>query len=143
MTFVVKNGGVVPSISSIMEGDLEKKRHDISDILRSTWYACTENDDETSAPFTAEVIIANPPSFGHVHCAQKLQIPLHMMFTMPWSATAVFPHAFCKAEYSKMQKEKINLLSYGIMDTLVSFIETVFELNTKTSFLTIDMVWYA
>jgi hypothetical protein len=120
MSFMVKNGGVVPSINSIIEGDLKKKRRDISNILQSTWLACTENDDETSAPFTAEVIIANPPSFGHVHCAQKLQIPLHMMFTMPWSATTVFPHAFCKVDHSKISKEKLNLLSYSIIETLVS-----------------------
>jgi UDP:flavonoid glycosyltransferase YjiC (YdhE family) len=120
MSFMVKNGGVFPSISSIIEGDLKSKRRDISNILQSTWFACIENDDETSAPFTAEVIIANPPSFGHVHCAQKLQIPLHMIFTMPWSSTTVFPHAFCKADYSKILKEKLNLISYDAIDTLVS-----------------------
>jgi len=32
-------------------------------------------------PFIADAIIANPPSFAHVHCAEKLGIPLHMMFT--------------------------------------------------------------
>jgi sterol 3beta-glucosyltransferase len=121
MSFVVKNGGVVPSMSSIMAGEVKKKRHDISEILVSTWRACTQNDDETSAPFTAEVITANPPSFGHIHCAQKLQIPLHIMFTMPWSATSVFPHPFCKIDYSKASREKLNRLSYGVMETLVSF----------------------
>ena len=28
-----------------------------------------------------DAIIANPPSYGHLHCAEKLGIPLHMMFT--------------------------------------------------------------
>jgi hypothetical protein len=32
-------------------------------------------------PFIADCIIANPPSFGHIHIAEKLGIPLHMMFT--------------------------------------------------------------
>lgn len=32
-------------------------------------------------PFVADAIIANPPSFAHIHCAEKLGIPLHMMFT--------------------------------------------------------------
>ncbi|CAF2766325.1 unnamed protein product [Rotaria sp. Silwood2] len=118
MSFMVKNGDVVPSMSSIIEGDLRKHRRNISNILVSTWHACTENDDETSAPFTAEVIIANPPSFGHVHCTQKLQIPLHIMFTMPWSTTTVFPHPFCRIDYSKLPKEKFNLLSYSAMDIL-------------------------
>lgn len=32
-------------------------------------------------PFIADAIIANPPSFAHVHCAEKLGCPLHIMFT--------------------------------------------------------------
>ena len=39
-----------------------------------------------------QAIISNPPCYGHVHCAEKLQIPLHLLFTMPWSPTKV-----CKA----------------------------------------------
>ena len=122
MTFMVKNGGVFPSISSIMQGDLEKKRRDISNILLSTWHACTFDDDETRAPFTAEVIIANPPSFGHVHCAQKLQIPLHIMFTMPWTPTSSFPHPLVNVDYSKGSLERVNMLSYTAIEMFVSFI---------------------
>ncbi len=32
-------------------------------------------------PFVADAIIANPPSFAHIHCAERLGIPLHLMFT--------------------------------------------------------------
>jgi hypothetical protein len=32
-------------------------------------------------PFVADCIIANPPSFAHIHCAERLGIPLHIMFT--------------------------------------------------------------
>lgn len=113
MSYMVKNGGVFPSLTSVIEGDLKRKRRDIKSILESTWLACIDKDDETSIPFTAEVIIANPPSFGHIHCAQKLQIPLHMIFTMPWSPTTHFPHAFCKVECSTTAaKEKLNWVSY-------------------------------
>ena len=37
--------------------------------------------DPTNRPFVADAIIANPPSFAHIHIAEKLGIPLHMMFT--------------------------------------------------------------
>jgi hypothetical protein len=37
--------------------------------------------EQLKKPFVADAIIANPPAFGHVHCAEKLGIPLHMMFT--------------------------------------------------------------
>ena len=121
MSFMVKNAGIIPSMSSIVTGDVSKKRHTLADILASTWLACTANDDETLLPFTAEAIIANPPSFGHVHCAEKLQIPLHIMFTMPWSPTTAFPHPLCNIDSSKGPTGRINFYSYHIVEMLVSF----------------------
>ena len=120
MSFMVKNAGIVPSVSSIVAGDVIKSRRIIGEILKSTWKACIENDDETGMPFIAEAIIANPPSYGHMHCAQKLQIPLHMMFTMPWSPTGAFPHPFVKVNYEIGPTEKINMLSYSVIEMLVS-----------------------
>ena len=120
MSFMVKNAGIVPSVSSIVAGDVTKSRRVIAEILASTWKACIEDDDETGVPFVAEAIIANPPSYGHIHCAQKLQIPLHMMFTMPWSPTVQFPHPFVKVDYNLAPMDKINLLSYGVIEMLVS-----------------------
>jgi hypothetical protein len=119
MSFMVKNAGIIPSVSSIVAGDVSKHRHILADILASTWLACTAIDDETHLPFTAQAIIANPPSFGHVHCAEKLQIPLHIMFTMPWSPTTAFPHPLCKID--KGPTEKMNLYSYHVVEILVSF----------------------
>ena len=37
--------------------------------------------DSAAKPFVADAIIANPPSFAHIHIAEKLGIPLHLMFT--------------------------------------------------------------
>ncbi|CAF0766430.1 unnamed protein product [Adineta ricciae] len=118
MSFMVKNAGIVPSVSSIVAGDVAKSRRVIAEILASTWKACVENDDETDVPFIAEAIIANPPSYGHIHCAQKLQIPLRMIFTMPWSPTTQFSHPFIKVDYEVVPKDTINVLSYDILETL-------------------------
>jgi sterol 3beta-glucosyltransferase len=101
MSFMVKNSGIIPSISTVVKGSLFRRRRIFSDILDSTWLACISDDDETGAPFRAEAIIANPISYGHVHCAQKLGIPLHMVFTMPSSPTAAFPHPLGNVNYSK------------------------------------------
>jgi UDP:flavonoid glycosyltransferase YjiC (YdhE family) len=120
MSFMVKNAGIVPSVSSIIAGDISKNRLIISEILQSTWKACTDVDDETGVPFVAEAIIANPPSYGHIHCAQKLQIPLHIMFTMPWSSTNVFPHPLCRINNNYGPIQLSNRLSYKVMETLVS-----------------------
>ncbi len=126
MSFVVKNSGIIPSISSIAAGDLSTSRHIIMEILASTWRACTMEDDETGKAFTAEAIIANPPSFGHIHCAQKLQIPLHIMFTMPWSPTTAFPHPLVNVDYSKASIEKVNMLSYSAIEMFVSILKNHF-----------------
>ncbi|CAF4849613.1 unnamed protein product [Rotaria sp. Silwood1] len=118
MSFMVKNAGIVPSVSSIVAGDVKKSRRIIADILKSTWKACTDHDDETNVPFIAEAIIANPPSYGHIHCAQKLQIPLHIMFTMPWSPTSAFPHPFCNVNNDIGPIDRLNRLSYGVVEML-------------------------
>jgi hypothetical protein len=120
MSFMVKNAGIVPSISSIIAGDVGKSRNVIAEILESTWKACIEDDDETHVPFIAEAIIANPPSYGHIHCAEKLQIPLHIMFTMPWSPTSAFPHPFCRVDSDFGPTERINIVTYGVVERLVS-----------------------
>ena len=120
MSFMVKNSGIIPSIGSIAAGDLTKNRDVLTEILASTWTACTCEDDETGEPFTAEAIIANPPSFGHIHCAQKLQIPLHIMFTMPWSPTSAFPHPLINVDYSRASIERVNMLSYSVIEMFVS-----------------------
>ncbi|CAF3768930.1 unnamed protein product [Rotaria sordida] len=118
MSFMVKNAGIIPSMNSIIEGDIEKQRRSLTDILASTWQACIADDDETKAPFIAEAIIANPPSFGHIHCAEKLEIPLHIMFTMPWSPTTAFPHPLSHIHSSIRPKDKINLYSYDVVEML-------------------------
>ncbi|KAG9604261.1 glycosyltransferase family 1 protein, partial [Aureobasidium melanogenum] len=67
-------------------------------------------------PFIADVIIANPPSFAHIHCAEKLGIPLHIMFTMPWSPTRHFPHPLVNLRGAEAEPELSNYLSYKLLD---------------------------
>ncbi|KAG5462278.1 MAG: hypothetical protein BJ554DRAFT_5419 [Olpidium bornovanus] len=86
--------GLIPTIDSVKSGDIRKKRDIIAAIVESCWKACTEadpgpppstNEDGSQPypklpPFVAECIISNPPSFGHVHVAERLSIPLHIIF---------------------------------------------------------------
>ncbi|ESU10745.1 hypothetical protein FGSG_12643 [Fusarium graminearum PH-1] len=69
-------------------------------------------------PFVADAIIANPPSFAHVHCAQALGIPVHLMFTMPWSSTRAFPHPLANLKNVGSDPRVENYLSYGIVEWL-------------------------
>lgn len=87
MAYMVKNPGLLPHLKSIHKGDVAKSRQMIREILNGCWLSCVAEDngpDNTAneaKPFVANAIIANPPSFAHIHCAEKLGIPLHMMFT--------------------------------------------------------------
>jgi UDP:flavonoid glycosyltransferase YjiC (YdhE family) len=121
MEYIVKTGGrIVPTRLDQIVEDVPKKRAMIAEILASTWRACTEADPERpDAPaFRADLILANPPSYGHIHCAEALHVPLHMIFTMPWSPTAAVPHPFAGIEPGADHPVQ-NFLSYGVVDLLI------------------------
>lgn len=107
MAFMVKNPGLMPGMESLRSGDVGKRRKGMCEIVQGCWRSCIElgdgtgkraSDDDldswsglnsdsgmdidpTAKPFVADAIIANPPSFAGIHCAEKLGIPLHLMFT--------------------------------------------------------------
>ena len=77
MEYIVKTGGsILPTRLDQIWEDVPKKRAMIAEILESSWRACTETDpDQPGArPFRADAIVANPPSYGHIHCAEALHV---------------------------------------------------------------------
>ena len=115
---MVKNPGIIPKFGTVLAGEISQKRKMIYQMLDGCWKSCIEPDPETNIPFVAEIIIANPPSFAHVHCAQALGIPLHLVFTMPWSPTTAFPHPLANIERSNADPHLINYLSYGLVSMM-------------------------
>ena len=90
MAFMVKNPGLMPGMETLRSGDVGRRRKGMYEIMQGCWRSCIEDGDGTAVrkndsiigrPFVADAIIANPPSFAHIHCAEKLGIPLHLMFT--------------------------------------------------------------
>ncbi|KAL6355846.1 hypothetical protein LRP88_09429 [Fusarium phalaenopsidis] len=78
-------------------------------------------DPISAVPFVADAIIANPPSFAHVHCGQALGVPVHIMFTMPWTSTAAFPHPLVNIKLgqgSSSEPSIVNYFSYGVVEFL-------------------------
>ncbi|PWW80207.1 Glycosyltransferase Family 1 protein [Tuber magnatum] len=128
MAFMVKNPGLMPGFDSLRNGDVTKRRKAMWDVLVGGWRACIEPGDGTSypldpassgaKPFVADAIIANPPSFGHIHCAEKLGVPLHLMFTMPWSPTTAFPHPLANIQSSNAEGAVTNFLSYILVEMM-------------------------
>lgn len=118
MAYMVKNPGLIPQMNSLRAGDIQRKRAMVAEMLQGCWESCIEDDPVAKTPFVADAIIANPPSFAHIHCAQALGIPLHMMFTMPWTSTRSFPHPLANLKYSTTEPKMANYLSYGIVEWL-------------------------
>ncbi|PYH96612.1 sterol glucosyltransferase [Aspergillus ellipticus CBS 707.79] len=118
MAFMVKNPGLIPQMKSLRAGEVQKKRAMVAEMLDGCWKSCIEDDPMTNVPFVADAIIANPPSFAHIHCAQALSIPVHLMFTMPWSSTRAFPHPLANLRSSTMNPRTANSVSYGVVEWL-------------------------
>ncbi|KAF1816516.1 UDP-Glycosyltransferase/glycogen phosphorylase [Eremomyces bilateralis CBS 781.70] len=123
MAFMVKHPGLLPNIDALFSAEVRERRRDTYEMLEGCWKSCFVADDDlctSNRPFVADCIIANPPSFGHIHCAEKLNIPLHIMFTMPWSSTTAFPHPLANIQSTNSTELGIvNLLSYPLVETLV------------------------
>lgn len=71
-----------------------------------------------TTPFIADAIIANPPSFAHIHCAEKLGIPLHLMFTFPYTPTATIPHPLANISQSDVEAAYTNIISYSMVEMM-------------------------
>ncbi|KAE8441968.1 hypothetical protein EG329_004135 [Mollisiaceae sp. DMI_Dod_QoI] len=141
MAFMVKNPGLMPGFRSLLTGDVGQRRRDVAEYIQGCWRSCYKagdgmglraTDDDLSAPsgnddgpepparpFVADCIIANPPSFAHIHCAEKLGIPLHIMFTMPYSATMAFPHPLANIQSSNADPQLTNYISYALIEVLM------------------------
>ena len=116
MAYMVKNPSILPSVQTIMEGEIGRKCTMVANMLDGFWDSCLLPDPVTDLPFVADAIIANPPSFAHIHCAQALGIPVHIMFTMPWTATTAFPHPLANLTNAGDEHGWANKMSYHLVE---------------------------
>jgi UDP:flavonoid glycosyltransferase YjiC (YdhE family) len=120
IAYMVKTGGaLLPSHFNEIVEDVPEKRKMLEEIIESCWGACTAADpgSEGAAPFKADAIIGNPPCYGHAHVAEKLRVPLHMMFTVPWTPTTAFPQPLSNLAPGR-HPSRLNWLSYFAVDLL-------------------------
>ena len=129
MAFMVKNPGLIPSMQTVKEGEIGRRRRAMFEMFEGFWRACINATDSepdpknlsmmgASRPFVADAIIANPPSFAHVHCAERLGIPLHQIFTFPYSPTQSFPHPLANIKNSNIDTNYTNFMSYPLVEMM-------------------------
>ncbi|KAE9043522.1 Sterol 3-beta-glucosyltransferase [Phytophthora rubi] len=123
--YMVKTGGhLIPMKIKTLTEHVPRNMQMINEIVFSTWPAVSEADPDGGGPgvlgqpFRAQAIIANPVSYGHIHVAERLGVPLHIMFPQPWVPTMAFPHPLSNLAYTgKWQKR--NYLSYKLVDMIM------------------------
>ena len=130
MAFMVKNPGMIPTLETVKAGDIRRRRAAMVEMFDGFWRACVNaTDDEKDTknlkmmgekkPFVADAIIANPPSFAHIHCAEALGIPVHLMFTFPYTPTQDFPHPLASVKKSNVDPGYTNFISYPLVEMMV------------------------
>ncbi|KAL1959816.1 hypothetical protein VTO42DRAFT_961 [Malbranchea cinnamomea] len=78
----------------------------IDDLLTSAWKSCQESD----------ILIESPSAMAGIHIAEALGIPYFRAFTMPWTRTRAYPHAFAVPEHK--MGGAYNYISYVMFDNV-------------------------
>lgn len=73
---------------SFLKETLQKFRGWLDDLLKTSWEACQGTD----------VLVESPSAMGGYHIAEALGIPYFRAFTMTWTRTRAYPHAFAVPE---------------------------------------------
>lgn len=78
----------------------------IDELLTSAWKACQNTD----------LLIESPSAMGGIHIAEALGIPYFRAFTMPWTRTRAYPHAFAVPEHK--MGGAYNYITYVMFDNV-------------------------
>ncbi|KAJ6604204.1 glycosyltransferase family 1 protein [Mycena vulgaris] len=101
MRICIENGTF--TVSFLKEG-LQKFRGWLDDLLKNSWDACQGTD----------VLIESPSAMGGYHIAEALGIPYFRAFTMTWTRTRAYPHAFAVPE--RKMGGGYNYMTYVMFD---------------------------
>ena len=78
----------------------------LDELLESAWHACKD----------ADLLIESPSAMAGIHIAEKLGIPYFRAFTMPWTRTRAYPHAFIMPEHK--MGGAYNYMTYVMFDNI-------------------------
>lgn len=78
----------------------------LDELLDSAYQACVGSD----------ILIESPSAMAGIHIAEKLGIPYFRAFTMPWTRTRAYPHAFIMPQ-NKMGGA-YNYMTYVMFDNI-------------------------
>jgi sterol 3beta-glucosyltransferase len=91
---------------SFLKEASSKFRGWIDELLTSGWKACQNSD----------ILIESPSAMGGIHIAEALGIPYFRAFSMPWTRTRAYPHAFAVPEHK--MGGAYNYITYVMFDNV-------------------------
>lgn len=91
---------------SFLKEASSKFRGWIDELLSSAWAACQDTD----------LLIESPSAMAGIHIAEALAIPYFRAFTMPWTRTRAYPHAFAVPEHK--MGGAYNYVTYVMFDNV-------------------------
>lgn len=103
MRICVENGMFTPSF--LYEAN-SKFRGFLDTLLTTAWTACQGSD----------VLIESPSAMAGIHIAEALGIPYFRAFTMPWTRTRAYPHAFAVPNHK--MGGAYNYMTYVLFDNV-------------------------
>lgn len=103
MRICVENG--MFTYSFLREASV-KFRGWIDQLLHSTWKACQDTD----------LLIESPSAMAGIHIAEALEVPYFRAFTMPWTRTRAYPHAFAVPDHK--MGGAYNYITYVMFDAV-------------------------
>jgi hypothetical protein len=110
----------MPGLASPNKSEVKKNSKMLLDTLKACWVACTHPGRWRDRPFLADAVIATPLAHAHIHCAERLSIPLHIMSTTPWTPTKSFAHSLAQMNLNdEVDKDIQNYLSHILIEESV------------------------
>lgn len=91
---------------SFLRDAAAKFRDWITELLDTSWKACQGTD----------LLIESPSAMAGIHIAEALSIPYMRAFTMPWTRTRAYPHAFIVPD--QKMGGSYNYLTYVLFDNV-------------------------
>lgn len=79
----------------------------ITELLDTSWKACQDTD----------LLIESPSAMAGIHIAEALKVPYFRAFTMPWTRTRAYPHAFINPDAN--HTGRYNYMTYVIFENMV------------------------
>lgn len=103
MRLCVENGMFTPSF--VVETSWYA-RDWLDKLLESSWKACQNTD----------LLLESPSAMAGIHIAEALGVPYFRAFTMPWTKTRAYPHAF--ATLNQKMGGQYNYMTYLVFENV-------------------------